>query len=70
MTIKVTKLFVCPLCGYEFGRSELGVNTHLRMHVRDKSLPADELFATRLAVTGRKYVDKESIETRVPEGHK
>lgn len=49
--------FVCPLCGQKQSNDEIGVNSHLRKHVREGLLEQSEVMPLRVRILGRKFVD-------------
>ncbi len=46
----------CPLCGASLMRHDMGVNSHLRMHIRRGELPPAEERELRLKLLNRTWV--------------
>jgi hypothetical protein len=48
----------CIVCGVYLANAEMGVNAHLRKHVRKKEMTAEQEHEFRMKILNRKYTRK------------
>ena len=69
-TVTPGPMRTCPVCGVGLANSEMGANSHLRMHIRRGEIAREDEQRLRLALLHRPYRSNAELSVGESASHK